>query len=103
MFSEPQVRQVDLTRFPKCKPRNTRNTPNGLAASRPGPAPSPPRLLAAMEPRLSCGSCISWFLYFGAATDRMLTGPISPDGSRGEAEPNLRILVSVTRNSLRQA
>ena len=35
---------------------------------------------------------ISWFLYFGASPDRTLTGPMSPDGSRGEVGPNLRIL-----------
>ena len=34
------------SRSPKQKPRNTRNTPKGLAATRPGPAPNPPRRLA---------------------------------------------------------
>ena len=55
---------MDLTRSPKWKPRNTLNTLKRLAASRRGVTPNPPWLLATMEPRLSCGSCISWFLYF---------------------------------------
>ena len=64
MFPAPQVRQAVLTRSVKWKPRNIRNTLKRLSASRPGATPNPPRLLAVIEPRLSCGSCISWFLYF---------------------------------------
>src|ERR1035438_6570671 len=56
----------------------TRNTPKGLTTNRPGLAPNPPRRLAGIEARYSCGLCTSWFLYFGASTDRTLTGPIRP-------------------------